>query len=384
MKKFDIAIIGGGMVGAACALGFAKKGLSVALVENNKPKPFEQSQPYDLRVSAISMASVTLLESLGAWESIQNTRVTPYKRLATWEYSEAAVEFNAKDLELEQLGYIIENRVVQLGLWEQLSHYPNVSILCPETLLSISSGHTHHHVVLDSGMELDVKWVVGADGANSKVRQIAGIGVTAWDYRQHCMLIHVQTELPQQDITWQHFTPSGPRSFLPLNDENASLVWYDSPQRITQLQSLLPIQLEKEIQQYFPKTLGKIKVMQSGSFPLVRSHAQKYYKNGHVVIGDAAHTINPLAGQGVNLGFKDVMALLDVTSEYSMTDTALQAYQSRRYTDNLLMQSGMDLIYKGFKTNSVPLKLLRNAAFKWVDRTDLIKKQVLKYAVGLK
>ena len=249
---------------------------------------------------------------------------------------------------------------------------------------SIAFGVEENQIALESGTKLTANWVVGADGANSVVRQQANIGVTAWDYRQHCMLINVETELPQQDITWQQFTPSGPRSFLPLCGNQGSLVWYDSPKRVKQLMNMSHVQLRNEIVSVFPRELGDIKVLQTGSFPLTRRHAQQYHKNGCVLVGDSAHTINPLAGQGVNLGFKDVAALLDITAEQDeLTTDLLRKYERCRRGDNLLMQSGMDFFYKTFSNDLMPLKVVRNAVLKVAENSGPIKQQVLKYALGL-
>ena len=383
MNKFDIAVIGGGMVGAAVALGFAKQGRQVVMVEGQKPQPYSDDQPMDIRVSAISHQSVQLLEQLGAWQAIQSTRICPYRRLETWEHPECRTRFHSDELGLEQLGYIIENRLIQLGLWQQFEQYPNLTVICPDSLASITI-EDNVQIVLTSGAMVSAEWLIGADGANSKVREQAGIGITAWDYRQHCMLINVETKFEQQDITWQQFNPSGPRSFLPLCGKQGSLVWYDSPKRIKQLSAMGNEQLREEILAYFPPELGDIKVLQHGSFPLTRRHAQQYVKNRCVLVGDSAHTINPLAGQGVNLGFKDVDALLQVTQDKSLSQEVLLAYEHKRRGDNLLMQSGMDFFYKGFSNDIAPLKLLRNAALKIADKTGPVKQQVLKYALGLK
>ncbi|EMY6466175.1 2-octaprenyl-3-methyl-6-methoxy-1,4-benzoquinol hydroxylase [Vibrio alginolyticus] len=392
MNKYDIAVIGGGMVGAAVAVGFAKQGRSVVLVEGTKPKVFDAAQAMDIRVSAISHQSVELLDSLGAWPEIKSMRVCPYRRLETWEHPECRTRFHSDELSLDQLGYIVENRLIQLGLWQVFSQYENLTVMCPERLKAIEFADVNL-VTLESGAQFEANWVIGADGANSKVRQLAGIGVTAWDYRQHCMLINVKTELPQQDITWQQFTPSGPRSFLPLcslsNDDGqvvgqGSLVWYDSPIRIKQLCAMGKPQLREEILRHFPAELGDIEVLQFGSFPLTRRHAQSYSSKNCVLVGDSAHTINPLAGQGVNLGFKDVDVLLSVTEhQEKLEDTLLAKYERARRPDNLLMQTGMDFFYKGFSNDLGPLKFVRNAALKLAENSGPIKAQVLKYALGM-
>lgn len=379
------------MVGAATAIGFAKQGRKVALVEGYAPKAFSPEQALDIRVSAISEHSVAILNQLGAWESIHQMRVCPYRRLETWEHPECRTRFHSDALDMKQLGYIVENRLTQLGLWQQFQAYNNITLHCPDTLEAIEFGD-ENQVVLASGVSFVADLVVGADGANSKVREQAGIGITAWDYRQRCMLINVETELPQQDITWQQFTPNGPRSFLPLatlgsqveGTGQGSLVWYDTPKRIKQLCAMTPEQLREQVLTHFPAELGDIKVLQWGSFPLTRRHAQSYYSQNCVLVGDSAHTINPLAGQGVNLGFKDVEALLAVCEgQTTIGSQILRQYERKRRPDNLLMQSGMDLFYKGFSNDVGPLKLMRNAALKMADNAGPIKAQVLRYALGL-
>lgn len=383
MNDFDIVVIGGGMVGAAAAIGFAKQGRRVAVVDGHQPSPFSDEQPMDVRISAISQTSVDLLDQLGAWDSIRAMRVCPYRRLETWEHPECRTRFSSQALGLEQLGYMVENRVIQLGLWQAFSAYPNLTLLCPDKLASIDFGDIQT-VTLQSGTELKCQWIIGADGANSRVRSQAGIGITAWDYRQHCMLINVETEHAQQDITWQQFFPSGPRSFLPLNGHQGSLVWYDSPARIKQLSHMNPAQLREEILSHFPPELGDIHVLQHGSFPLTRRHAKTYVHNHCVLVGDSAHTINPLAGQGVNLGFKDVAALLEATDGHDELILAqFERYQRQRRGDNLLMQSGMDLFYAAFSNDHTPLKWVRNAALKLAENAGPVKQQVLRYALGL-
>lgn len=212
MNKYDIAVVGGGMVGAAVAIGFAKQGRKVIIVEGFEPKAFEPSQPMDIRVSAISHSSVRLLESLGAWSHIQATRVCPYKRLETWEHPECRTRFHSDELNLEQLGYIVENRLIQLGLWQEFAQYPNLTLQCPDKLKRLEFGELNK-LTLESGLEIEASWVIGADGANSQVRELAGIGITAWDYRQHCMLINIATRSEQQAITWQQFTQAAHAPF---------------------------------------------------------------------------------------------------------------------------------------------------------------------------
>ena len=386
----DVVVLGGGMVGAATALGLAQLGLSVAVVEAYAPKAYDGEQALDLRVSAISVASEQLLERLGALAALGEMRQVAYKGLETWEIDGCITQFHSDQIGATHLGHIVENRLVQLALWQQFEHHDNLSLLCPAKVSQFTRIDDGIRLTLDDGSEIETRLLVGADGANSQVRQWAGIGVTGWDYAQSAMLINIATEQEEQDVTWQQFTPKGPRSLLPLPGKHASLVWYDDASRIAQLQGLSPQALYEQIDAHFPKRLAReFKVLSKGSFKLTRRHAQRYFDDHLVILGDAAHTINPLAGQGVNLGFKDVSALIDTFADAIAKhkcwwdNDVLKQYQSKRYADNQLMMTTMDLFYAGFSNDLLPLKLLRNGALKLANIDGPIKQKVLKYAMGL-
>ncbi len=387
--NYDVVVVGGGMVGAAAALGLAQIGWSVALLEHDAPAPFDKDSVPDLRVSALGCTSVALLKQLGAWPQVQQMRYAPYRRLETWEQPGSQVVFDAASLSLPELGFMVENRILQLALWQQFAECPNLTLLCPSRLQSMVRIDDYWKVTLNEQEEIQGRLVIGADGANSLVRRLAGIGTSGWQYRQSCMLITVDTDVMQQDTTWQQFFPTGPRAFLPLFDHWASLVWYDSPQRIRQLQAMSMAQLSQEIAAFFPSRLGAVKAIAAGAFPLVRRHAQQYVKPGLVLLGDAAHTINPLAGQGVNLGYRDVDALLEVLrqarelAEPWHSEQVLLRYQRRRRTDNLMMQSGMDLFYTAFSNDLPAVKFARNLALMVAQRAGKLKEHALRYALGL-
>jgi len=387
-REYDVVIVGGGMVGAALACGLAQQQFRVAVIERAEPEPFEASREPDIRVSAIGASSVALLQQLGAWSRVEAMRSAPYRKLETWEWQSAHVTFDAASLGLPQLGCMVENRVLQRALWEQMQQ-DGVTLLCPATLQDMQPHRAGWHITLAQGDTLNTRLVVGADGASSRVRQLAGIGVHGWEYAQSCMLISVECEHMAGDVTWQQFTPQGPRAFLPLFDNHASLVWYDAPARIRQLQALPLSQLEKEIKQHFPARLGRFQAKSAASFPLVRRHASRYVMPGLALVGDAAHTINPLAGQGVNLGYRDVDALITVLTEARSqaqlwsTLPVLQRYQRERYRDNLLMQGGMDLFYFAFSNALPPLRLARNLGLIAAEHAGGLKRRALRYALGL-
>jgi len=406
MEQFDCVVIGGGMVGAASALSLAELGLKVALVEKeavNTHSPVELSkQAFNLRVSAISLASEHLLTQLGVWQQIKLWRACPYKRLAVWEQSYAYTEFNAQDIKQSHLGHIVENHLIQLALWQQIKNNLNVHLFCPEELISLTQNKENTHVTLIH-CTLEAKLVVGADGAQSKVRKMAGIGTTGWDYTQSAMLINVETELPQQDITWQQYLPSGPVAFLPLPTHvqreakkptgNASLVWYHHRDEIKRLSLLSNNQLQQEVIKNFPKRLGAIKILNKGAFPLTRRHANSYQHNRVLLLGDAAHTINPMAGQGVNLGFKDVKALQEVIASAIANGECwhqthiFARYEKMRRKDNLLMMSAMDVLYTSFSHPSPIVKVGRNLALMAINKlpfiNNTVKNKALAYACGV-
>ncbi len=398
MERFDCVVIGGGMIGAASALTLANLGFHVAVVEISSPTSFSPAQALDLRVSAISLASQQLLEQLDAWKEIQQWRSCQYNRLAVWEHESAFTTFDSQDIEHSHLGTIVENRLIQLSLWQQLKGNKNIHLFCPEQLVAIEQREQSAIIKLERSV-LCAKLIIGADGAQSKVRQLSHIGTTGWDYQQSAIVINVETSLLQQNITWQKFTPSGPVAFLPLPGESrlggfASLVWYHKNDEVKRLSTLSPAVLRDEILGFFPSRIGDIKVIDHASFPLTRRHANNYLKGKVLLIGDAAHTINPLAGQGVNLGFRDVNALQGIfataisNGECWHKKEVLARYEKVRRSDNLLMMSAMDMLYNVFTHPSPFIEIARNLGFMATQKIPFIngtlKRKALAYACGIK
>lgn len=387
--NFDVVVVGGGMVGAAVACSLGNSGMSVAVIEQEAPQPFAPEQPHDLRVSALSVASRRILETVGAWSGIESRRLCPFRRMRVWETA-GDTEFCSDDIGYGELGYIVENRITQLALLERLQDFSNIQMFCPVTIKRIHYNADGSNIELDDGRVLSARVLVAADGGSSRVRQAAGLGVTSWDYKQHALVIYVETDYPQQDITWQRFVPSGPQAFLPLPGHHGSLVWYNSPDEVRRLRALPNDQLLHELTQAFPDCLGKIKaILGTASFPLKRQHAQDYVKQGVVLVGDAAHMINPLAGQGVNIGLLDAAALAEVLIEAyrsgrNIADLAvLKCYeQSRRY-ENLQMMTVMDVFYRVFSNRVLPIKFLRNLGLGLAERIIPAKNKVMRYAMGI-
>jgi len=392
-ENFDVVIVGGGMVGAAVACSLGGSSLKVAVIESSMPQAFSADQPHDLRVSALSIASKNILEAVGAWQGVTSRRLCPFRRMRVWETA-GDTEFCSDDIGHAELGYIVENRVTQLALLDRLRDFGNVELICPATInrirYSAESQNDHSQLELGDGRLLSAKVLVAADGGQSRVRQAVGLGVTSWDYRQHALVIYIETDYGQQDITWQRFMPSGPQAFLPLTGHYGSIVWYNSPDEVSRLKALPHADLMAELVAAFPDCLGKVKnVLGTASFPLKRQHAQDYVKPGVVLVGDAAHMINPLAGQGVNIGLLDAATLGEVLIEarkqgQAIDDMAvLKHYEKLRRNENLKMMTVMDVFYRVFSNDILPVKFLRNLGLGLAERLSPAKNKVMRMAMGL-
>jgi len=388
-QQFDVVIVGGGMVGAAVACCLGDSNLKVAVIEAQTPEPFSADQPHDLRVSALSIASKNIMQSVGAWQGVIERRCCPFRRMRVWETA-GDTTFNSDDIRYPELGYIVENRVTQLAFLDQLPNFSNIELLMPQTISKIHYDGSSSEVTLADGRILQAKLLVAADGGASRVRQTVGLGVTGWDYNQHALVIYIETGYPQQDITWQRFVSTGPQAFLPLTGNHGSIVWYQSPDEVRRLQALPFDQLKQELVAAFPDCLGEVKqILGVASFPLKRQHAQHYVKPGVALVGDAAHMINPLAGQGVNIGLLDAAALAEVVLEAhakgkQIGDLAvLQRFESMRRHENLKMMTVMDVFYRSFSNDILPVKLIRNFGLGFAQRITPIRNKVMKAAMGL-
>jgi 2-octaprenyl-3-methyl-6-methoxy-1,4-benzoquinol hydroxylase len=394
IKHCDVLIIGGGMVGTALACVLAKQGFEVRLVEAIAPQAFALEQPLDLRVSAVSLASQNVLEVVGAWAHVLALRATPFRRMRVWDGAGLGdTRFDSRDIGEPVLGHIVENRILQLALWQAAKGLEAVDWHCPARLdgLQINAQSCESGVVaqLSDGHSIHAKLIVGADGAHSRLRELAHIGVTSWDYDVEALVATIKTHAPQQDMTWQRFMPSGPQAMLPLPGSYASLVWYHAPDEVARLLALDEADFLAELLRTFPRELGGVEaVLGRGSFRLTRRHAQVYAKPRLVLVGDAAHTINPLAGQGVNLGFMDVAALAETLVKARVANQdigalhVLQSYERQRRGENLLMQSTMDMFHHLFKPAHGVVPLLRGVVLRLANDLPPLKRLLTRRATG--
>ena len=400
----DVVVVGGGMVGGLLAAALAQPiahGLSaltsplrIVVVDTSSPAAFDPgtNPAYDLRVSALSVASRRMLEAVNAWDGIASRRVCPYRDLSVWDgEASGRTDFHARDVGAAELGYIVENRVLQVSLWERLHQLPNVEVLCPASLESIENDDGGVRVRLKEGVETELRTrlVVGADGAHSSVRQQAGISMISQTYDQHALVANVTTSLPQQQITWQRFVSTGPQAMLPLCGARASLVWYHSEEQIARLRALDDTSFIEELCASFPQELGGIlSVDARASFPIAKAHADAYTAHRIALAGDAAHTVHPLAGQGVNLGLLDAAALAEVLLKAQLAERDLGApqvlarYERWRRGNNALMIQSLDSIYKVFSPQPVWLQQLRSTGLNAVNRITPLRNRLMQYAMG--
>ena len=387
---YDIAIIGGGLVGAAlaCALGDSK--LRVGIMESHLAAPTPTDE-YDVRVSAITLASRALFENIGAWEAMQARRISPLREMHIWDKQGAgAIHFDAADLGEAELGYIIENRVLLAALLERMAQFANVDFLCPAEVADLRREAATVVIGLKGGGQRRARLLVGADGAHSVVREWAGIRNHGWSYDQTAIVATVETVLPHNATAWQVFLSTGPLAFLPLEGGMSSIVWSCDNIRATVLLGLDDDRFIDELNAAFGNKLGAIKsIGRRSGHPLSLAHADHYVRERLVLVGDAAHRVHPLAGQGVNLGLLDVATLAQVVLEAADTGkdigtlSILRRFERWRKGGNLAMLMVTDAFKRGFGSRVRPLVQMRNAGLNMVDRLGPLKTLLMRHAVGL-
>ncbi len=385
---FDLIVIGAGMVGATLACLIAQQGRKVAVVEAYLPSAFNKKDPPELRVSAISRASQRAFMEIGAWENMLEKRVSPYDVMHVWDGTgNGEIHFDAAELGEPNLGHIIENKVVQLALLETMQENENIVLIHPNSLTSYTLEDRQVHATLDDGSLLSSELLVGADGANSLVRSLAGITLKQDDYGQKGLVATVQTEKPHQNTAWQRFLPSGPLALLPLSDGTCSIVWTLPADRADYQLALSENDFNQALGEAFGFHLGAMEVVSKrAAFPLVGRHAENYVLPRIALVGDAAHTIHPLAGQGVNLGIKDVVELAQVIAETSRSVgsySVLRRYERARKGDNLITQKSMEGFKMLFGHDLSIVKTTRNLGLNLVNKLPWVKNEIIRKAMGV-
>lgn len=386
----DVAVVGGGMVGAAAALALARAGFKTALVEARAPSPWQLEHEVDLRVVGLASSSIQLLDTLDVWASIREARSSAYSYMQVWDAeSGASISFDAASEGRQQLGYIVENNLVQWMLWQALEA-AGVQRLCPLQVLAFEARGDRIQLELDDGQSLNAGLLVAADGAASPLRQLAGIGTYGRDYGQNAVVAHLQTERPHENTAWQRFLPAGPLALLPLADGRSSLVWSLPEGEARRVLALDDQAFLGELGIASDFRLGRILATSArAAFPLKLQLAQRYQAERFVLLGDAAHAVHPLAGQGVNLGLRDVTELRDtlvaarVAGRDIGAEHVLRRYARRRRSADTLDALGFDVLARIYAWQSVPLVAARGLGVRLLDRLSPIKRRIADHAAGI-
>lgn len=388
---YDIVIAGGGMVGATLACALADSELQVALLEGAALERMRLDAEIDLRVSAITLASQRIFQSLGAWDTISGWRASPFREMQVWDATGSGhIHFDSASLGEPVLGWIIENRIIQTALLQRVQTLPNIDLLCPATLALASVDDRGVHVQLDSGRDLRTRLLVGADGANSQVRHWAGIATAGWHYGQKAVVTTANTEQFHEETAWQRFLPTGPIAFLPLHDGRSAVVWSTTPTHAQHLLKMNRDAFALALTEALDWRLGAVTAVgPRAAFPLRLQHAQSYVKTHIALIGDAAHVVHPLAGQGVNLGILDAATLAEVLLDAGAGGgeigslKVLRRYERWRKGENLLMLGVLDGFKRLFGSSLPAVRWLRNAGLTITDTTTPIKNVIARRAMGM-
>jgi 2-octaprenyl-3-methyl-6-methoxy-1,4-benzoquinol hydroxylase/2-octaprenylphenol hydroxylase len=385
----DAAVVGGGMVGAAAALALARAGFAVALLEARAPAPWRAEDEVDLRVVGLAPSSIALLDGLGVWTSIRDSRAGPYAQMHVWDAeSGAAIHFDAADEGRDLLGCIVENNLVQWRLWQALEG-AGVQRLCPAEVARFEARGDRVQIELADGAVLAARLLVAADGAGSPLRAQAGIATSGRDYGQRAVVAHVATERPHGRTAWQRFLPGGPLAFLPLADGRSSIVWSLPDDEAARVLALADEAFRDALGLASDFRLGRIVgTTKRAAFPLRLQLAERYQAERFVLLGDAAHAVHPLAGQGVNLGLRDVAELRDVLAgaRAAGRDIAaghvLRRYARRRRSADTLDARGFDALARIYAWQAPPLVAARALGVRLLDRCLPLKRALAAHAAG--
>jgi len=391
MQTSDVLIVGGGSAGLTLALllasGDYSQQLKITLLEQGQaPEPAPATL---LRVSALNLASQRLLTALGVWQGL--TANPAYQQMEVWEAdSFARINFDAQTENQQALGWIVDNQQLCQQLYQKLQQYPQVQCLFGRAISQIGTSEEHSLVTLTDGSVLLAKLLVGADGAESKVRQSLQLPLTFWDYDQHALVAVVKTQQPHGQCARQVFLPTGPLALLPLSDPHlCSIVWSTNPQQAAELMAQTDTEFNQALSAATQSVLGVLQVQSPRhKFPLKMRYATKWQQQQVVLVADAAHTIHPLAGQGMNLGLMDVAALAELINQQMAKNLPwasprmLRQYERWRKAEAQQMIAAMELFKRGFLLQDPVAKLVRAVGMKTTNQLPFLKRKIMAAALG--
>ena len=394
-QPIDIVIVGAGMVGLAIANLLGKSDLAnVAVIDAGKKPIFSLEDDLSLRVSAIAPGSAELLRAIGVWDEIATERACPYRDMRVWDAAGHAdgpetVAFSAAEFAAPQLGFIVENILVRTALLNKVAQ-TNVATRFETTIKSMRKSSNRYELELDSGRTLAPELVIGADGARSFIRDAAEIEIDSWPHEQKAFVTHLMPELDHRNTAWQRFLTDGPLGILPLHDGRVSIVWSTTPENADDALAMTDEQLASRLTEISGGVLGRLTPSgDRGAFPLESQHAKHYVTPGLALVGDAAHAIHPLAGQGVNLGFADAIKLAEVLvsalegGEFIGDRPVLRKYERARKGDNQLMLNFVRGLNKLFSAEYSSLQPLRGAGMAAFNKSGPLREHAVRVALGL-
>lgn len=398
--QFEVVVAGGGMVGLVTAALLAQSpgssNLRITVLDAGKLPLFDIGNDIALRVSAVSQGSMQILRELEVWKSIADIRACPYRRMRVWDSRESVegpntLRFDAADFALGELGFIVENVLIQHALLERLRELEvDVCFETPIQKVRVATASRATEIQLQDGRSLSADLLVGADGAGSLIREEAGISLRTWSHPQAALVTHVRPEKTYQDTAWQRFLKEGPLAFLPLDDGRVSVVWSTTPELAERAMTASDTDLAALLDDASDGLLGKLTVSgPRGSFPLRSQHAERYVMPGLALVGDAAHAVHPLAGQGANLGIADAAALAAAVNE-AMTNgeypgdlPTLRRYERQRKGSNKTMLHFIDAINRLFLADSEPIIALRGSGMRLFNQSGPIQRRAVEVALGI-
>lgn len=391
-ERFEVIVVGGSIVGATVACILAQEGIKTALFNERQPEKTWPKDTVDVRVSAITKASQNIFEKIDVWPDMVERGVGPYYQMRVWDADGGGeLHFDCAETEFDQLGHIVENRIIVAALWDKLETLADAGLICPARVNELNTTNNGWKVLLDDGSGYEADLIIAADGRDSLLRKMLGIDIIGWPYHQDGLVATITTQEHHQNTAWQRFLSEGPLAFLPLVNGQSSIVWTLSTETAEKYLKLSNDEFLSALEQASAGILGKmLAVGPRAKFPLRFQFAQRYIDQHFALIGDAAHAMHPLAGQGANSGLLDAAAIAELISQAKKagrpisSQRVLRRYERWRKGDNLTMMASMDAINKIYKVSALPIVTLRSEGMNWINNSDLVKQFFNRYAMGLR
>ena len=389
--NYQVTIVGGGVAGALLALYLGKARVNTCLIDKGKPS-LKLANPFIGRTTSLNLSSINSLREAGIWETIEKNS-QQFEEIYVWDAEgSSSVQFNAAEISRKDLGVIVHNNIILEAIFNELEKIPEIRLIEDDSLMDVK--HDPHKVEISThaGLNIMSELLIGADGSLSKVRDLSQIPIRTWSYQQQALVASVVTEKSLNKTAFQIFTDTGPIALLPLaqGSNEASLIWSTDEeygQKILKLErNLLMQELRLKTEDRFGEIICKEDI---DSFPLHQLHAKKFYKGRSILVGDSAHTIHPLAGQGLNLGIADVKELSELLTSANRYGRALydkeilRSYSKRREPESYKMIALMEAFKRGFGSENIWIKLGRSFAFDFANNTKALKQRLIKEAAGV-